>query len=226
MALATIADKPLSALTVLQPRRGRWTTTFALEPDDTDTPPDLSSPVRLVIDANDATLLDLTGMMAGTLAFGTVVGTGRGGKGDIGKTAKPVHYRSTTLRRIVEDLLATAGESLSSTSDASLLAQQFEEYSVHAQPIGVVLAKLMEVAGDGFTWRFTDDGALWLGKDTFPAFTGDWNIVSELPIDNAVDIVMGASHLPRPGESLDGRNIEMVQTRIDSDGIFVRVFFA
>lgn len=220
----TIAGRALMALTLTLPRNGRWTATFALEPDDTDTEPNLSGTQRLEL--NDGAALALDGRFFGKLDFGVVVGTGAGGKGDIAKPATPKHYRSTTVKRVLQDLCDASGDTLASDCDPGLLAQQLSEFSVMNHSVGASVARLLYAAGDGWVWRFKLDGSLWCGKDSFREFTPEWALVTERPIENAIDISTDSGvRLPLPGEKLDGRNIESITVWLDAGGMRVRVFF-
>src|SRR5882724_10686181 len=66
------------------------------------------------------------------------------GAGGATKTARALHYRNTTRRGVVQDLLRAGGEALASTSDAAILGANLVSYTQLAQPVGQSLSALLD----------------------------------------------------------------------------------
>jgi hypothetical protein len=91
-----------------------------------------------------------------------------GGAGGFSKVLTGKYYASgPTLKIIVADILSEAGETLSSTADASVLSHVVARWERTAGTAGYSLTAALDDAGA--TWRVLSDGTVWVGKDTFPA---------------------------------------------------------
>jgi hypothetical protein len=176
----------------------------------------------LVIDASDVTtfaagnqvmLASLEGdfSLAGTIRrVGEWMDTMRlrvvGGAGGLYKNATTKQYVGATVRILLLDLMAAAGEQLSSSTDAALLAILLAQWIQLAQPVAHALGNLIKRAAPAYNWRVLGDGTVWLGPDTFPAVTNwDYLVDQFRPADGAyvlaVDrpLLLPAQSLPEIG---------------------------
>ena len=89
-----------------------------------------------------------------------------GGGGGLGTVLPPKGYRATTLRLVIGDVLNGAGETLSPTADASVLATNVAYWARVQQPAGLALQSALQVTGS--SWRILTDGTVWFGAETYP----------------------------------------------------------
>ena len=87
-----------------------------------------------------------------------------GGRGGMAKNATPRHYAQPLVRHILGDLLADAGEALSTTSTASVLGTGLSYWTSLAVPTGSLLQALTEIVGESVNWRVLFDGTVWIGE--------------------------------------------------------------
>jgi hypothetical protein len=215
VAYATLNGVPVFTATICFPRVGAWTADVACDQDAA-----VVGPCTIAIDGG----LTLRGTAART---GVWLGTARlqvvAGADGLRKTATPRHYRQTTLRLVLQDLLAAAGEKLSPTADAATLALSFPGWTTIAQPVGRMLAALLEDTRIQATasWRMLADGTLWVGRETWP----DWGQVSptdyqdlaERPEEGTLELGVEAPQL-LPGMTVGGRRVSYVEHRLNGDG--------
>lgn len=215
MAFATLNGRPVFHGEICIPRVGAWTADLAVDSEQA-----ITGACTLAIDG-------------GLTLVGTAVQTGvwlatahlqvTGGAGGLGKTARPQHYRQTTLRMVLQDLLATAGERLAGSSDANTLALSFPAWVTLAAPIGGMIAALLEDSRLPFaaSWRVLPDGSVFVGVETWPD-SGLVNLVDyqdlvEQPEEGILELGVEAPRL-LPGTTLGGRRVSYVQHRIDGEG--------
>jgi hypothetical protein len=212
MAFATLNGAPVFHATICIPRVGAWTADLAIDKHEA-----IAGPCMLAIDGG-LTLMgtaDRTGVWLDTARLSVVAG----GNG-LGKLAKPRHYRRTTLRVVLQDLLSAAGERLSPTADAGTLALSFGAWTTIAQPIGRMIAALLEDTRlpPATAWRMLPDGTLWVGAEAWPdsglVDLTDYQDLAEVPEDGTLELGVEAPRL-LPGTLLGGRRVSYVVHRID-----------
>jgi hypothetical protein len=215
VAFALLNGAPVFHGTISIPRVGAWTADLAVDKHEA-----ITGACKLVIDGG----LTLVGTAART---GVWQDTARlrvvaGGAG-LGKVAKPRHYRRTTMRVVLQDLLGAAGEKLSPTADAGTLALTFPAWVTLAQPIGRMIAALLEDTRlpAATAWRMLADGTLWVGAEAWPdsglVNLTDYQDLAEVPEEGTLELGVEAPRL-LPGTVLGGRRVSYVVHRIDGGG--------
>jgi hypothetical protein len=91
-----------------------------------------------------------------------------GGAGGLATPLAPRSYGSIPLKVVLQDALRDAGEVLSPTADASLLATQLTAWSRMAAPASSVVAQLLQAVPNA-VWRVLVDGTVWCGFESWPA---------------------------------------------------------
>jgi hypothetical protein len=136
------------------------------------------------------------------------------------KTARPKFYQGTSARIVLMDLLSAAGETLSSTADASVLSRSLTSWTTIAQPIGSAVAVLAKSLG--VSWRMLSDGTLWIGSETWPdsgLVDGvDFVDIDESPHENRIELGVVAPRL-LPGTKIGDRRVSFVEHTIEADSI-------
>ena len=209
------------------PRTGAWHADLIV-----DNPTALTGQVTLVIDANDGSPQTLIGT-AIPARTGAFVDTAHvrviAGAGGLGASATPKHYNGVSVSVVLGDLLAAAGETLSSTADQTVLSTGLDAFTATAAPIGTLITLLLAAAAPGASWRMLADGTLWVGTDTFPAQTIDaslYQIREDAAETNSMHILVDAP-LPLVGTTFDGRQVSATEAHVgqEGDGVSMTVWF-
>lgn len=148
------------------------------------------------------------------------------GAAGMGIIPGPQGYSDAPASLIVGDILNAAGEKLSSTS--MNLSQRMAWSRLGDQSAGTCLGAIVDELGA--TWRMLADGTVWIGQESWPAWTvTDYQVTDAQPEDDRIEIVTGAPTL-LPGmtftpSGLAGGNVGRVLYRVTSDAIRAEVFF-
>lgn len=215
MAFATLKGTPVFQGVICIPRVGAWTADVSVDRDTA-----VTGACTLAIDGG----LNLQGTVAmGGVWLGTAHLQVVGGANGLGRTARPQHYRQTTLRAVLGDLLATAGERLAASADPGTLALSLPMWATIAQPIGRMVAALLEDTRlpAATAWRVLPDGTVWVGQETWPdsglVNLTDYQDLAEAPEEGTVELGVEAPRL-LPGTTLGGRRVSYVEHRLTGEG--------
>jgi hypothetical protein len=192
--------------------------------------------MRAIVDAD--VIADVTGACSTVIEGGaTLAGTahrvgesnGRfevwivGGMNLLSTTLLGKFYSAAPVRTILTDIATESGEMLSATADAATLSTLMQKWARVAGPAGRALGLM--VGELGVSWRILDDGSIWVGPETWMAYTAD---VDEIDVAGADDMVVIADETLglRPGMSYGGRNVSYVQHVIESDSLRTEAWLA
>lgn len=157
------------------------------------------------------------------------------GAGGMGKAAEKRQYSGVSLQLVVSSLLATAGETLSPSSDQDVLQTVLPAWTTSAEPIGTILSALVESVGGGAVWRVLPDGTVWIGRETWPdaGIEDDSYQVMEQRFEDGswlATVNEEAAGALRPGTTFNGQRVSLVVHTIDGDegglGPRMRVWFS
>jgi hypothetical protein len=198
---ATISGKPVLRATICMPRTGLWTADI-----EADSEMPMSGAMTLELGEG---VLELRGVVAsGGVSGGRWHARLVGGSGGLGRRLAARSYRGAPLLLILTDLLAEAGEQLSSSATDSVWLATVPQFWARAEgPAARTLHALCEAAGA--VWRALPDGSIWAGVESWPAFTGAYETTSERPREDAIEIASESVLLP--GMLLDARRVSLVQ---------------
>ncbi len=199
-AFATIAGLPVVDYRLTMPRSGVWVCEASMA--DARRP---KGKVDLII---GTTTLKGTVELSVTEYETTVVRV-RGGAGGMGTKAKPKHYSNAQLRLVLNDLLGTAGEKLSSTADSGILGTILTHWTVLGVPVGRQVAQLLAARGPDVAWRLLSDGTVWIGKEGWRAVAPEHELLQLNPL--ASTLTISAEDLVLPGSTFLGRKISYVE---------------
>lgn len=214
MALVTANDLAVLDATICLPRTGAWTADLKV-----DSPDALAGRVTISIDDGRLTLVGTafrTGAFVDT-AYVRVVG----GAGGLRALARARHYNGTNLRIVLRDLLAAGGETLSATADGSTLAKALPAWTTSAISVGRMIARAIESAAPGASWRILPDGTLWVGPETWldSGLAADsYQVMDEDP--RRGEALLGVeAPLLLPGTTLGDRRVSYVEHRVGDAGV-------
>ncbi len=202
MAYITANGRPVVAMRLTMPAIGVWVAELEVDSDEA-----LEGAVTI---AGEGTEHVGTAVRSGVIAEvcrAEVVGGAGGLAGEVDARS----YRSATVRVVLEELLAAAGERLSGASASSALSRSLGYWTRPKGRAGAALGMLVDSIG-GAVWRVLAEGSVWVGIETWPdapstAF-GD-----ELDRDHAAGTVLIAPDAPglAPGMSLAGDHVARVE---------------
>lgn len=203
------------------PRIGVWHADFTLEaPGSSDANTMLSGGAQITLagktysgtfDHNGATDRDTIRVR---------INAGAGGMGTL-LAAKG--YRATTLKIVLGDILAAAGEQLSLAADPAVLATNLPFWVGMQQPAGLALQSLLQVTGSA--WRMLTDGTLWFGTETYPQTTQTDFV--QLSTEPELARYEFSSYAPSllPGETFQGQRVSAVVHYVRPHSLRSQLFF-
>ncbi len=134
-----------------------------------------------------------------------------GGAGGLSLTLPGKYYSSSpAAQSVVADILRESGESLSTTSDAAILARVLSRWTRTEGTAGSALTAVTDALGA--TWRVLFDGTVWIGVDTFPTSTAATATIldgADNPASGALVVDLESLSV-LPGETYLGRKIREV----------------
>jgi len=156
-----------------------------------------------------------------------------GGAGGLATLLPPKSYGSVPLKIPLSDALRDAGETLSPSADASLLATQLSAWSRMRASASSVIASLLQVVPNA-VWRVLLDGTVWFGFETYPTTTlSDAFPIQSEPEKGRVTIAsVTPSILPgtsfqftAPGQGLQTVKVSLVHHLIRAAGLRTVIYF-
>jgi len=127
-----------------------------------------------------------------------------GGAGGMSKLATARAYAQGSLARdVINGLMRDGGESLSSTTDAGMLATSIGAWAVLGHTVGWNLRALLRIVAPAMSWRMLPDGTLWIGSETWPAASGTFDAIDQDPADGSYVLGVEAPFCA-PGTSISG----------------------
>jgi hypothetical protein len=222
MALITANGKEVLETRSTRRRTGAWR--FDLLVDDPDA---LVGPVT--IDVNSGALT-----FKGTaVRSGVFSDTGHvrviAGAGGLSTLATPRHYSGTSVGGVLADLLADAGETLSTSADANVLGQPLAAWTTAAAPIATLISLLLAAGAPGAVWRSLPDGTIWVGFETWPDAGIDdatYQIFEDAAETNSMLVGCDAPFL-LPGTTFEGRRVSYIEDVVGQEGagVTTRILF-
>lgn len=221
MALLNVNGKGVVSGTILMPRNGAWTADLIVDSQEA-----ITGAVTIAIDQGPTLVGTVT---RGDVYNDTLYLRATAGADGLRKLAQPKHYKTTTLRAVLLDLLRKAGEALDSTADASTLGLSLPAWTVIQQPTGLAISALM---GDarlaGRTWRMLENGRVWVGREAWPESplknAIDYQELARLPHEGRSELGFQAPSL-LPGTSLGGRHVSYVEHSVKDDCVRTFAWF-
>lgn len=202
-------------------RVGLWTADLELE--------DAEAPVGPVTLASGDGSLSLSGYVKRGGSFAEIARVHVvAGAGGLDQEVPAVYYRGVTVRTPLQALLSATGETLAASSDATALGQYLERWTRERGHGGTALAHLAEAAGAD--WRALDNGAIWLGHDTYQEAEiteDDYELLEDTP--EQFRVIISTEQLPaklRPGTTFLGRRVEFVEYSVLPNSFTTHVWFS
>ena len=138
-----------------------------------------------------------------------------GGAGGLGTVLAPKAYKGVDAKLALNELLAAAGEALSSTVTTTALSTYLPFWIRKQARAGEALASLLSAVGIP-AWRMLADGTLWVGAETWPASAlVDFEVLVQDPHLGHYEVYAEAPTV-FPGEVWDGKQVSVVNHRFTS----------
>lgn len=144
-----------------------------------------------------------------------------GGAGGMATVATPKSFATPGAR--VTDVLSTltsdAGETVSSTADQALLATDLHAWTVTQMPCSRALGALLDLVAPLASWRILADGTLWVGTETWPSASPQFDIISNDPSEQSFFLGVDVPAII-PGTVLDEvGQVNRVEHEVSAKGI-------
>lgn len=199
----TIGDLDILSCDLRMPRMGVWHA-------DVEADGDTALSGAVVIDIEGDTFRGT--IVRSDLNGGRVLSKVAAGAGGMATAVAAKHYSTgPTVKQVVTDILTAAGESLSATSDATILGKRLTRWDRAAGKASDALVEVLE--SQSATWRVLDDGTVWVGRDTYPTQNVEHDIIDEDWIRGIVEIAPTRADL-RPAVTFDGQRVSYVVHRL------------
>lgn len=209
MAYCTINGLSVIQGRISLPRNGVWTAELEV---DSDQP--MSGTVTLNVSG-----VGLVGSVRKSGVYGGFAKTlVLGGAGGLNKVIPAKGYKGTPAIIPLRDILTAAGETLSATSDSASKNYLLAHWAIHEGTAGSALICLLASLPGGPSWRFLQDGKLWIGPETWPTVEASADVVEEDPTMAHVTVYSG---LPAffPGSKFGGEKVSYVEHRITQEKV-------
>ena len=135
-----------------------------------------------------------------------------GGRDGLSKLLAPREYSDPTVRILLEDICRETGEQLSDGIDPSILSGNLGRWTRGEVVAGTALQTVAHAIG--CSWRILNDGALWVGVETWPNVEIPGDIINEHPRDASWELQVETLFATiAPGTTWDGRHVSIVEHR-------------
>lgn len=131
-----------------------------------------------------------------------------GGAGGLGTLLQAQGYFQISAGVVLKDALRGAGEALSATADPGTLAAVLPAWTRAQGAAGASVQALAELAG--VAWRVMQDGTIWIGPETWPVSSPDYQLLGKKPELGVWDVFMDPPAL-LPGTTFAGAKVAYVE---------------
>lgn len=218
MPFATVNGFRILEATVSMPRGGRWVADLVVDAIDTG---GLTGAVTIQLGPS----LELKGTAKRVGAFVEHVSMRVvGGAGGLMREIAPKAYQQVPLRIPLVDALAAVGETLSPLSDVAVLNTQLPHWSRMRGPASEEVRSLLARAPAGVASRVLPDGTVWVGAETWPEASFEFDLLDDQPWSGEATLGVDAPSL-LPGTTFMGRRVEQVTHQVTPSRVRTHVQF-
>jgi len=146
-----------------------------------------------------------------------------GGAGGLNAPGIVRDYVQTSVRTVVSSIMQQSGETLSPSSDQTILSGGLVHFHTAATPLGIQLQSALGAAA----WRIGRDGlVLVTAPNIFTPFSGDASVILEQRADaaNRSEEYSVGQPLLEPGQRFSGRDMTYVETVLTPDKLMQETF--
>lgn len=208
MAVLTCAGSPAITGEIEIPAGGPWHALLRLDRDAA-----LSGAVELRWEGATASWWGMVARGGVLVEGGPVEVLVVGGAGRLGRVLPGASYRQATVRVVLGQLLADAGEVLSSSTPAALLSRTLPRWSRAEGPAAAQLDALARVLGVG--WRVLPSGQVWLGPaPSAVVLPADAVLLRRQPALGQIELTTGRPWELVPGGLFEGQRVASVRIEL------------
>lgn len=225
MALVTANGVAVISGQVIRPLVGVWTADLVIDQSDSS---GFTAGSKVTISADGGYTLkgvvdqNRTGTFLDAVHVRVI-----GGAGGLDKAASARSYvqPGAFVRDVLNGLCSDAGETLSSTVDASFLGTNLTAWSViGGNSVKRNLRALLDIVAPTLSLRILSDGTLWIGSETWPSTSVVFDVMNQDPKDGSFQIGVDSPFV-EPGMNLpDVGNVAQVMDTIEAGRLRSRVW--
>lgn len=224
MSLITIDKVGVLTGTIMMPLVGVWTADLVIDqPDGSGFDPGTAVTIMA---ANGVTLSGTVSPNRTGDFLEAVHVRVLGGAAGMGKPVTPRAYMQpgAYVRDVLNGIASDSGETLSTDIDASFVGQNLAAWNTVQVPASQALVTLLDIVAPTFNWRILEDGKLWMGAETWPTSTPEYEILEHNPTDATFDLGVDSPAIA-PGVNIDSiGNVNRVEHTISADKIRTRIW--
>lgn len=225
MALVTANDVGVISGKVIRPLVGVWTADLVIDQSDASA---FAAGTKVTIAADGGYTLKGTVDPNRTGSFLDAVHVRvLGGAAGLDKASSPRSYvqPSAFVRDVLNGLCGDAGETLSTTVSPSFLTTNLTAWSViGGNTVRRNLRALLDIVAPTLNLRILSDGMLWVGTETWPVSSVEFDVMNQDPTDGSFQIGVDSPFV-EPGMNLpDVGNVGMCMDTIESGRLRTRVW--
>jgi hypothetical protein len=204
MALVTCNGVAVISGSVIRPRVGVWAADLVLDQSD-GTGFDPGTKVTIESEGGYELVGTVDPNRAGDFLDAVHVRI-LGGAAGMNKASTPRGYVQphAFVRDVLDGIFGDAGETMSATTDAGLLAKNVAAWSIlGTHPASWNLRALLGIVAPSMSWRVLADGTVWIGDESWPTATGTFDTIRYEPSEGSYLLGVEAPFVV-PGTNLDG----------------------
>lgn len=146
-----------------------------------------------------------------------------GGAGGLATEVEPQHYVTpATVRTVLNDALGAGGESLSSTVASSVVDAPLSMWTRVRGTVSDAVKSVLEPTGA--SWRFLDDGTVWVGQESWPTSSEAFVLEEESPATSQLRVAIERAGI-LPGVTVLGRQVSSVVYSVDPTRLRADLFY-
>jgi hypothetical protein len=215
MAFLLANDIPVLSARIVFPRVGVWHAQIEVDEEE------LSGAVVLTTENGEVTwngAVFLGGNFLGRATYQVL-----GGNASLYKPLTPKFWEGVPFRLPLQDLLASVGELLSPLSDQDALNFLLPKWTSRQGSAGSLITLLCDVQ-EGLIWRVLRSGEVWVGKDTYPEFAGDYTLMNQNLLNYTAELDLDFPSL-QPGVTLEDKKVSRVAYELVGNKLGTKVWY-
>jgi hypothetical protein len=201
--MITCNGDPVLEIRLTLPLSRNWVVWLEVSNDEV-----VTGPIKIAAGTEFSGIVVRSGVLNGSCLIEAV-----GGKGGLAKPLPARSYHGVTVRTVLGDILAEAGEVLDASSSAAVLRLNLPFWTRDNESASWAISTLAEQVGAN--WRTLPSGAIWFGTETWGKAPASFDAI-EMDADDASGFILIAPDNPnalnlRPGQTWEGHRVGRIE---------------